>query len=230
MYTNNSKNENNAAAFNYLIWIGCLNIVVAVIKSLERISVRFGESASAMLSMLLAFFEPYGKVGVSVLLLILFYAAARKKTPGKAVTLLNIWGIVFVGVQIYYYLEMVFYDRILENYFELVSDSEAYTAFYAGTHGFKYAPMFVGLMFGIAMTGITLKDKLIKIITLVLSVLYLFFFGFQDMAFLSFRNTTVGIVLCSALFHTVQTVGVLLLGMYLKLKYGHAPEERKGVE
>ena len=210
--------ENNKVAFSYLISIGIVNIIIALIKSLERISSRFGETVSELLEGLLAFSEPYGKVIVSVLLLVVFYVLARKKNPGRPVTLLNIWGIVFVGVQVYYYLEMIFYDRILEDYFELAS-GEAYTAFYASTHGFKYAPMFVGIMFGIAMTGIMLKDKYIKITVLVLSVLYLFFFGFQDMAFLSFRNTTVGIVLCSALFHAVQTVGILLLGIYLKLKY-----------
>ena len=210
--------ENNKVAFSYLISIGMVNIIIALIKSLERISSRFGETVSELLEGLLAFSEPYGKVIVSVLLLVVFYVLARKKNPGRPVTLLNIWGIVFVGVQVYYYLEMIFYDRILEDYFELAS-GEAYTAFYASTHGFKYAPMFVGIMFGIAMTGIMLKDKYIKITVLVLSVLYLFFFGFQDMAFLSFRNTTVGIVLCSALFHAVQTVGILLLGIYLKLKY-----------
>ncbi len=216
--------ENNKVAFSYLIWIGMINIIVAAIKALERVSVRFGETISGILEGLLDFSEPYGKVIASVLLLIVFYVTAKKKCPGRPVTLLNIWGIVFIGVQIYYYLEMIFYDRILEDYFELAS-GEAYTAFYASTHGFKYAPMFVGIMFGIAMTGIMLKDRYIKIIVLVLSVLYLFFFGFQDMAFLSFRNTTVGIVLCSALFHAVQTVGMLLLGIYLKLKYREQAEQ-----
>ena len=215
--------ENNKVAFSYIIWIGIVNIIVAAIKALERVSVRFGETISGILEGLLDFSEPYGKVIASIWLLSFFYFMAKKKNPGRPVTLLNIWGIVFVGVQVYYYLEMIFYDRILEDYFELAS-GEAYTAFYASTHGFKYAPMFVGIMFGIAMTGIMLKDRYIKIAVLVLSVLYLFFFGFQDMAFLSFRNTTVGIVLCSALFHAIQTVGMLLLGIYLKLKYREQAE------
>lgn len=223
MKRNILNSENNVVAFNYLIWIGIVNIIVALIKALERVSVRFGETVSGVLESLLAFSEPYGKVIFSVTLFVAFCVFAKRKTPDKSRTLLNIWGIVFVGVQIYYYLEMIFYDRILEDYFELAS-GEAYTAFYASTHGFKYAPMFVGLMFGIAMTGIMLRDRFIKVVVLVLSVLYLFFFGFQDMAFLSFRNTTVGIVLCSALFHTVQTVGILLLGMYLKLKYREQAE------
>lgn len=224
MDKNTMSNENNAVAFSYLIWIGLVNMIVAAIKALERVSVRFGETVSEILEGLLEFSEPYGKVALSVLLLIFFYVSAKKKCPGKSVTLLNIWGIVFVGVQIYYYLEMIFYDRILKDYFELAS-GEAYTAFYASTHGFKYAPMFIGIMFGIAMTGIMLKDRYIKVTVLILSVLYLFFFGFQDMAFLSFRNTTVGIVLCSALFHSVQTAGMLLLGIYLKLKYREQAEQ-----
>ncbi|MBR6638477.1 MAG: hypothetical protein IKK96_06425, partial [Lachnospiraceae bacterium] len=122
--------ENNKVAFSYLISIGIVNIIIALIKSLERISSRFGETVSELLEGLLAFSEPYGKVIVSVLLLVVFYVLARKKNPGRPVTLLNIWGIVFVGVQVYYYLEMIFYDRILEDYFELAS-GEAYTAFYA---------------------------------------------------------------------------------------------------
>lgn len=210
--------ENNVAAFNYLIWIGAVNIAVAVIKAMERFSPHFGEAKARLLESLLAFAEPYGKIIMSVLLLVVFFAAAKKNPQRRQATLLTVWGIVFVGVQIYYYLEMIFYDRALSDYFELAS-GEAYSAFYAGTHGFKYAPMFVGIMFGIAMTGIMLKDRLIKLAALALSVLYLFFFGFQDMAFLSFRGATVGIVLCSALFHTVQSVGILVLGMYLKLKY-----------
>jgi len=211
--------ENNKAAFYYLTAMGIVNILVAAIKALERVADKLGPGIEKMFEGLLSFSEPYGKVAASVILLVIFVVMSKKKEPGKTTTLLNIWGIVFVGVQIYYYLEMIFYDRILEDYFELVDAGEAYNAFYAGTHGFKYAPMFVGIMFGIAMTGIMLKDKFVIACALILSVLYLFFFGFQDMAFLSFRDTTVGIVLCSALFHCIQSVGILLLGIFLKLKY-----------
>jgi len=219
METKVENRENNKFAFYYLTAIGIVNILVAAVKALERVAEKFGPGMEKLLTGLLNFSEPYGKVIAAVVLLVIFIVMARKREPGKPTTLLNIWGIVFVGVQIYYYLEMIFYDRILEDYFELVDAGEAYNAFYAGTHGFKYAPMFVGIMFGIAMTGIMLKDKFVIICALVLSVLYLFFFGFQDMAFLSFRNTTVGIVLCSALFHIIQSVGILLLGIFLKLKY-----------
>lgn len=211
--------ENNKVAFYYLTSMGFVNIFVTVIKALERIADKFGPGIESLFEGVLGFSEPYGKIIASVIFLIIFIMMSKKQEPGKSTTLLNIWGIVFVGVQTYYYLEMIFYDRILEDYFELVDAGEAYNAFYAGTHGFKYAPMFVGIMFGIAMTGIMLKDKLVIGTALILSVLYLFFFGFQDMAFLSFRNTTVGIVLCSALFHIIQSVGILLLGVFLKLKY-----------
>lgn len=211
--------ENNRAAFYYLTAMGIVNIIVATIKALERLADKFGPGTEKLLTALLNFSEPYGKVLAAVVLLVIFVVVSKKREPLRPLTLLSIWGIVFVGVQIYYYLEMIFYDRILEDYFELVDAGEAYNAFYAGTHGFKYAPMFVGIMFGIAMTGIMLKDKFVIICAFVLSVLYLFFFGFQDMAFLSFRNTTVGIVLCSALFHFIQSIGILLLGVFLRLKY-----------
>ncbi len=211
--------ENNKVAFYYLTAMGMVNILVAAIKAFERVAEKFGPGIEKLLTELLSFSEPYGKVIAAVILLVIFIMMSKKHAPGKSTTLLNIWGIVFVGVQIYYYLEMIFYDRILEDYFELADAGEAYNAFYASTHGFKYAPMFVGIMFGIAMTGIMLKDKFVIICSLVFSVLYLFFFGFQDMAFLSFRDTTVGIVLCSALFHIIQSVGILLLGVFLKLKY-----------
>ncbi len=211
--------ENNRSAFCYLTAIGIVNILVAGIKALERVAEKFGPGVEKLLTGLLNFSEPYGKIIAAVILLMVFLVLSKKQAPGKSTTLLNIWGIVFVGVQIYYYLEMIFYDRVLEDYFELADAGEAYNAFYASTHGFKYAPMFVGIMFGIAMTGIMLKDKFVIMCALVFSVLYLFFFGFQDMAFLSFRDTTVGIVLCSALFHIIQSVGILLLGVFLKLKY-----------
>ncbi|MBQ9765446.1 MAG: hypothetical protein IJW18_04550 [Lachnospiraceae bacterium] len=219
MDTRIDKIENNKVAFQYLTAMGIVNILVAAIKALERVADKLGPGLGKLVTGLLGFSEPYGKILASIALLVIFIWLAKKNEPSKGITLLTIWGIVFVGVQTYYYLEMIFYDRILEDYFELVSDGEVYAAFYAGTHGFKYAPMFVGIMFGIAMTGIMLKDKLVIICACVFSVLYLFFFGFQDMAFLSFRDTTVGIVLCSALFHIIQSVGILLLGIILKLKY-----------
>ena len=219
MDTRIDKIENNKVAFQYLTAMGIVNILVAAIKALERVADKLGPGLGKLVTGLLGFSEPYGKILASIALLVIFIWLAKKNEPSKGITLLTIWGIVFVGVQTYYYLEMIFYDRILEDYFELVSDGEVYAAFYAGTHGFKYAPMFVGIMFGIAMTGIMLKDKLVIICACVFSVLYLFFFGFQDMAFLSFRDTTVGIVLCYALFHISQSVGILLLGIILKLKY-----------
>lgn len=211
--------EGNEIAFRYLMWIGMVNALIAVIKVFERLPGSFSEEHIKIITKILSFAEPYGKVLAAVVLLLICKFIFKKKYPDKEPILLHIWGLVFVGIQIYYYIEVNFYEKTLEEYFNVASSGAAYNAFYASTHGFKYTPLFVGIMFGFMMTGIMLKDRFIKLLVVLICVIYLLLFGFTDMLQLSFKETNVGIVLSSAFFHALQTAGVFLLGMYLEIKY-----------
>lgn len=217
--TSQSAGEGHEIAFRYLMWIGMINALIAVIKVFERLPGSFNEEYVKVITKILSFAEPYGKVAASALVLLICQMIFKKKYPDKQPVLLHIWGLVFVGIQIYYYIEVNFYEKTLEEYFNVASSSAAYNAFYASTHGFKYTPLFVGIMFGFMMTGIMLKDRLVEVLVILICVVYLLLFGFTDMLQLSFKDTNVGIVLSSAFFHALQTAGVFLLGMYLEIKY-----------
>ena len=63
--------EGNEIAFRYLMWIGMVNALIAVIKVFERLPGSFSEEYIKMITKILSFAEPYGKVMAAALLLLI---------------------------------------------------------------------------------------------------------------------------------------------------------------
>lgn len=97
----------------------------------------------------------------------------------------------------------------------------AFAAFYNGTHGFKYIGMFIAILLGIIVTGILLRNKGMAIASGILALLFMISFCLLNMwtLSLSFLNINLGIVWTSVLFHSLQTFGLLILGIFIRKRY-----------
>ena len=139
------------------------------------------------------------------------------------IELVELWGVILVGVRMVYEICSVVYRRFILNLTDFgLTNETVYSDFvniYNNTHGFKYISMLVALLLGLFITGIFLKDKLLKIIALLLVTLFLLSFVFLGMQTIQIGGISIGIVWSSLIFHFTETIGLVALGFYLRKKY-----------
>ena len=138
--------------------------------------------------------------------------------------LLLIWLAILVGAQSMYDLSAEIYRRFVTGLARAFIDAtgstgSAYASFYNLGHGFKYQGMLVALLLGIIVTAIFLDDKVLKIIAYIIAVLFLISSTSIGMASVAVMGDTIGIVWSSVIFHVMDTVGLAVLAMYMRMRY-----------
>lgn len=138
--------------------------------------------------------------------------------------LLRVWFAVLVGAQAIYEISSEIYRRFalfLEQ--ALTSGGELseanYVFFYNMTHGFKYQSMLIALLLGLVMTAIFLDDKALYVAAGVIAVIFLISSAGMEMATVSVLGNDIGIVWSSVVFHLIDTLGIILFALYLRIKY-----------
>ena len=138
--------------------------------------------------------------------------------------LLQTWAGILVWTEVMYILTSAQYrDFVSKLYATIPTDtlSSAYdfADIYNSTHGFKYIGMFTALILGLFVTGVFLRDRTLKTASIVLSIVFMIAFGgFQMVTFVT-SVKIISIVWTSVIFHCVETVGLVVLAMYLSRHY-----------
>lgn len=96
---------------------------------------------------------------------------------------------------------------------------EAVVAVYNGSHGFKYVGMFTAIILGIVVTAVFLKDKKLIMAAVMLTIIFMFAFAYVNMQTVTISGNQYGIVWTSVIFHALETLGLLVMGFYLKRWY-----------
>ena len=138
--------------------------------------------------------------------------------------LLQIWAVILIGVEFVYDVTSSLYREFVIQLFtmELLTGgifAGGFSILYNSTHGFKYLGMLIAILLGIMMTGIFLDDRLLKITSLVLAVLFLVAFSVFQMNTISIFGRSVGVVWTSVIFHATETVGLLTVAVYMRTHY-----------
>ncbi len=136
--------------------------------------------------------------------------------------LLQIWAVVLVGAELIYYISSAVYRRFTAELLLLLAaafQGEAFVSLYNLSHGFKYLEMMTALLLGVAMTGIFLKDRLLKFTAAAIGAVFLICFVFFQMHTLVLPGRAVGIVWTSVIFHITDTIGLFVLSLYLAGRY-----------
>lgn len=138
--------------------------------------------------------------------------------------LIKLWALILIGVQCVYEITAVAYKDFIENLisFISISDENTYFAFvsiYNSTHGFKYAGMFIAIIIGVAVTGIFLKDRTLGFISVALTVAFMIAFLFVEQSTFVVGTRLIGVVWTSAIFHILETLGLFVLAVYLRIRY-----------
>lgn len=139
--------------------------------------------------------------------------------------LLEVWCVILVGAQAMYDFMNIIYRQFAVNLAGIVlsSGSEgaqgAYVSLYNFTHCFKYQGMLIALLLGVLMTAIFLSDPFLMIIAVGIAALFIVCSMGMEMYTLSVLGHSFGIVWTSVLFHFIETVGMITMALYLRLRY-----------
>lgn len=134
--------------------------------------------------------------------------------------LLQIWGFVLVGMSLLQEMGAAMYQRFITMLSLSTLDiaSADFIAIYNITHGFKYMGMTMSMIIAIFATGIFIKDRNLKILALSLMGIFVLAFAVMQMNTITLAGRTMGIVWTSVIFHALETIGLMLIAIYLRNK------------
>lgn len=199
----------------FLIGTALIHMLAYAVNAFARIDVLAARYTGEIPLWLI---EIGGKIGLILLLyIVLRYLAYRKKRTRWSVILMEIWAFIFIVAESFYYVCLAFYNNALSK-FQSVASQEAYLDFYNDTHGFKYAALYICIIFGIVLTGYITNSRFLSVISGILIVSFVICFGFIDMQTVRVMNREIGLVISSLLFHSVESVGIFFLGIWLICK------------
>ncbi|NLG05075.1 MAG: hypothetical protein GX567_14775 [Clostridia bacterium] len=204
---------------DFIISLGSINCLIVLTIAVIRLILKIWVTPLFLpLYQSLSIIEPYIKMILEIALVILFLILVFKHEDDKGKVLIGIWAFIVIGIQFLYYVSSHYYGVLINQMFQYLTPY-AYSTFYADTHVFKYAPMMIGLMIGIISTGIILRDRKIVITGVIISIIYTASYSVPDMLTITlFNGSQLGIVVPSVMFHTIQSFGLLLLGLYIRKK------------
>lgn len=137
--------------------------------------------------------------------------------------LLELWGVILVGIRMVYEICSMVYRQFISDLVDMSMSSdtagEEFVTMYNNTHGFKYIGLLIAISLGAIMTGIFLNDRFLKVATMIIMLFFLLSFVLLGMHTVSIGGYSVGIVWTSVIFHFMETVGLLVLGLYLRKSY-----------
>ncbi|MCR4763843.1 MAG: hypothetical protein K5696_09965 [Lachnospiraceae bacterium] len=138
--------------------------------------------------------------------------------------LLRIWLVILFGAQLMYDFSSEVYRRFAADLAQYFIDTTGgtgpiYVSIYNLTHGFKYQGMLIALLLGSMMTGIFLDDKALKSASVLIAALFMLSMAGVEMFTLRLGGENYGIIWSSVIFHLMQTVGLIGLALYLRIRY-----------
>lgn len=137
--------------------------------------------------------------------------------------LLKLWGFVLIVIQLVYDLSTTVYERMILGILKIVLmsgvDYDIFVGVYNSSHGFKYICMVSAIMMGIFVSGLFLEDKILIWSSLAMLIVFMCAFMFVNSSALHMLGRNMEIVWTSVLFHALETVGLFITGIYLRIRY-----------
>ena len=138
--------------------------------------------------------------------------------PAESINrLMQIWAVILVGVRFINEINALLYRRFIMS---MAGVSHLWvTLLYNSTHGFKYLGMLTAILLGTVMTGIFLGDRILKLVSAGLTGAFIICFVAIGMTVITVMSRQMGIVWTSVVFHLTDTLGLMILAVYLRKQY-----------
>lgn len=212
-----SENMCVSAFFAFISAAAILNIIESLVKLYLRSNIQD--------KMRLSTYQSYlGRANITILFIVFIICVivVRKADYYAAYVkpMLLIWGVILIGVRSIYEITSIIYTDTFSQIFD-VTTNEQYAYIYNSTHGFKYLGMMLALILGSIMTGIMLKTRRLILYSVLIMLYFIGAFTFLHMYTLrlDFIGKTVGIVWTAVIYHLSESVGLLMLAFYVRVRY-----------
>lgn len=137
--------------------------------------------------------------------------------------MLKLWGFILIMMQLISDVSTKMYENLIMYILSLITlsdfDASIFVAIYNSSHGFKYICMMTALIIGTYISSLFLDDRVLKIAAFVSLVLFMVTFRYTDSTALSMLGREMIIVWTSVLFHISETIGLLFIAIYIRIKY-----------
>ena len=94
-----------------------------------------------------------------------------------------------------------------------------YVSIFALMPRIKNKDLLSAILLGVIVTAIYLHDRILKILSLIVTAVFICSFAFLDMQKMHMFGHNIGIVWTSVIFHLIETVGLVVFAIYLRKKY-----------
>ncbi len=216
------ENTSQSILGTFLIFGGICNALEAILKVILRSVFSDNQIATNNSQNIIAILK------VIILAVAFIFAAYRMKRlyfhSPYVRKLLFLWGVILIPVQLIYDVTVILYQRMLDMLFLIIATSDSggeagmfYAMFYNNTHGFKYISMFIAILLGIIVTGEILEKNHLFAVCAGLIIIFMTAFCVLEMRTISILNDSInmGINLTSVIFHSLTTIGLFLLGLFI---------------
>lgn len=138
--------------------------------------------------------------------------------------LMEIWAIILLFIQVMSLVSNYQYKSFVSKLYEIIpmqnyEQAVAFSGIYNSTHGFKYIGMFSALIIGIFVTAVFLKDRFLKVLSVITTFVFLMAFSIFQMITFDAQIKIISIVWTSVIYHGLETIGLLLFSFYLARHY-----------
>ncbi|MCR4903123.1 MAG: hypothetical protein K6A23_09700 [Butyrivibrio sp.] len=137
--------------------------------------------------------------------------------------LLQVWTAILVVANLLQELGGAMYQKFIAqlsaSFARDRSVMQNFVSIYNGTHGFKYVGMLTALLIGVFVTGIFLGSKRLRFAAAAIMGIFALSFAVFQMYTVSIAGKTIGIVWTAVIFHLTETVGLLVLALFLRKRY-----------
>ena len=187
---------------DFFVLIGVINTVTCLVSAVLFQIISRMEQIGYSLWMLFRSLNYLTIIGYVVLFLVYRYKLKRRNND-LSLSLINIWGILLIG------------GEAFRMFFSILNYEEQNVYFYQKTLTFLFP------IIGCFVLGFIIQDRLIQWVSSVIAVLYMIFVGTGfEIRVARFHGNNVNVGLDMILTMITMSVGMILLGIYLKGKGG----------
>lgn len=138
--------------------------------------------------------------------------------------LLEIWASILIFIQVMSVVSSYQYKRFVSDLYRLIpmdtfEHAVDFSIIYNYTHGFKYIGMFAALIIGIFVSAVFLKDRFLKLVSVIITAVFILAFCAFQMITFDTEIKIISIVWTSVIYHGLETVGLILFSIYLARHY-----------
>ena len=133
--------------------------------------------------------------------------------------LLGLWAVILISIEVLQTLVLIMYRKFISDAGALSNSDDSLTLLYSHMEGLKNLMMIFALLLGVIITAVMLVDRMFTTVSVIIAVVLLSVFCILNIKNVELFGTQVGIGWTSIALQVINTVGIVIFAIYLRVKY-----------